>query len=529
MRRVLVVEADDTARTELLLGLREREIEADAVADAAIAAVVLGQMEPSAIVLGPSSTGELGPVLRAVRAAALASAPDGAVARFTGVAAVVAVVDAARSGWEAMRLGAADFVVGPRSGDALALCLQKVDARRVFARTHDANGDAGGGPGAGDERALPPGRDGHPSDPVEPLTDFIGASANIVALLAKVRRFAPVPSAVLIGGESGTGKELIARALHALSPWRRGPFVPLNCGAIPGGLIESELFGHERGAFTDAVRDKRGLFEVADGGTLFLDEIADLPLPLQTRLLRVLQDGVVRRVGATDEMRVHVRIVAATARDLADEVRAGRFREDFYYRLAGLEITLPPLRARREDIPRLAAHFLKQACARLGLSVRDIDAEAMRLLMAYPWPGNVRELENTVERAAVLCGEDRVDAASLPDKIVAAGGSAPAPAPASVLDLTAGVAAGGDSEGPELSIKRASREIEQNFIRRALLKTHGNRVRAAELLEISHRALLYKIKDYAIDVDSGKRGDATRPKPTKSADAPGARRNRSSG
>src|SRR3569833_2907091 len=229
----------------------------------------------------------------------------------------------------------------------------------------------------------------------------VGQSPKSNALLAQVRRFAAVPSAVLVGGESGTGKELIARALHEQSPWRRGPFVPVNCGAIPAGQIESEQFGHERGAFTDAVRDKRGLFEVADGGTLFLDEIADLPLALQAKLLRVLQDGSVRRVGATDDVQVRVRVVAATARDLRVEVRAARFREDLYYRLAGLEIQIPALRERREDIPRLVAHFLERSCARLGLPPRQVDAEAMKVLAAYDWPGNVRELENTIERAAV--------------------------------------------------------------------------------------------------------------------------------
>jgi two-component system response regulator AtoC len=280
--------------------------------------------------------------------------------------------------------------------------------------------------------------------------------------------------------------------------------VPVNCGAIPAGLIESELFGHMRGAFTDAVRDKTGLFEAADGGTLFLDEIADLPLGLQAKLLRVLQDGIVRSVGSNDDLHVQVRVVAATARDLLSEAQAGRFREDLYYRLAGLEIHLPPLRDRRDDIPVLAEHFLHRACDRLGLGARHIDAEAMRLLVDYAWPGNVRELENTVERAAVLCGDDRVDVASLPDKVA-------------MRPATAGAEEGGatglglltvDPEGDpaaELSIKRASREIEDNLIRRALARTGGNRVRAAELLEISHRALLYKIKDYGIEVAPARR------------------------
>ena len=448
---------------------------------------VLAQGDLRAIVLGEGARAELNEVLRAARAAA---------------ASVVVLVSDARAGWDAMRVGAADFV--PASAgllDALALALRKVDARLTFTRAQGGRIEAvpapvDQGPAASGSLAG--------SEPERALERFVGDNPGVVALRDRVRRFAPVSSAVLIGGESGTGKELIARALHDLSPWRAGAFVPVNCGAIPAGLIESELFGHERGAFTDAVRDKRGLFEVADGGTLFLDEIADLPLGLQAKLLRVLQDGMVRRVGASDEVRVRVRVLAASARDLASEVRAGRFREDFYYRLAGLELQIPPLRARRDDIPRLATHFLARACARLGLPPRTIDPEAMRALVAYGWPGNARELENTLERAAVLCTGDRVDVSSLPDKLRAAvaaeldvGASAGIPAP--VGDPASGGAT-------DLSIKRAVLEIEEHLIRRALAKTRGNRVRAAELLEISHRALLYKIKDYAIEVDSVKRG-----------------------
>jgi len=513
MHRVLVVEPDETARKDLLLALRQRQIEADGVAGASVIGAVLAQGDLRAIVVGAGAGAELGHVLRAGRAAA---------------AGVVALVPDARTGWDAMRAGAADFV--PASAgllDGLALALRKLDARLSYARAHGGRVEAvappaerpagEGGPlaGAGLEREAD-----------RALERFVGDNPGVVALRDRVRRFAAVSSAVLIGGESGTGKELIARALHDLSPWRAGPFVPVNCGAIPAGLIESELFGHERGAFTDAVRDKRGLFEVADGGTLFLDEIADLPLGLQAKLLRVLQDGIVRRVGATDEVRVQARVLAASARDLAGEVRGGRFREDFYYRLAGLELHIPPLRARRDDIPRLATHFLARACARLGLSPRTIDPTAMQVLVAYGWPGNARELENTLERAAVLCSDDRVDVSSLPDKVRAA----------AAVDLDVGPSAGipvavvdpASQGAPNLSIKRAVLAIEQDLIRRALAKTRGNRVRAAELLEISHRALLYKIKDYAIEVDSVKRGAGSKAKDD-SESPPGGPRARSPG
>src|SRR4051812_17917827 len=514
MRRVLVIEADETARRELLLGLRQREIEADAVADGPGAVAVLAQLEARVLVVGPGAASALPAVLRAARQAAASSRSGGGLdtagrrsGTGVGEGGVLVVVPDSKAGWDALRAGAADFVPAAAGLDAIAVALRKIDARIGFLRAHDPQADtlvppgwAGGGP---DPAGRTP-----PSTPEREraLGKFVGTSAGIVALLRQVHRFAPVASAVLIGGESGTGKELIARALHDLSPWQRGPFVPVNCGAIPAGLMESELFGHERGAFTDAVRDKRGLFEVADGGTLFLDEIADLPLALQAKLLRVLQDGMVRRVGSTDDVRVQARVLAATARDLAEEVRAGRFREDFYYRLAGLELHIPPLRERREDIPRLAHHFLEQACRRLGLGPRSIDPEAMRLLVGYPWPGNARELENTIERAAVLCSDDRIDVGSLPERVVGSpdvGGSAP---------RLAGLEPPRPGEEPDLSIKRATREIEEHFIRRALAQTRGNRVRAAELLEISHRALLYKIKDYAIEVDSAKRGAGSKAK-----------------
>jgi two-component system response regulator AtoC len=268
--------------------------------------------------------------------------------------------------------------------------------------------------------------------------------------------------------------------------------VAVNCAAIPPGLVESELFGHVRGSFTDAVRDKRGLFEAANGGTLFLDEIADLPLLLQVKLLRVLQDGVIRRVGDVDDLRVEARVVAATARDLLAEVHAGRFREDLYYRLAGLSIHIPPLRDRPDDIPLLAYHFLERARQRLRILVNDIQPEALQILCEHTWPGNVRELENTIERAAVLCTGGSIDAPSLPDRLLA-GRTTPDPG------LPQMVMVGGDDPA-DLSIKRASRRAEEDLIRRALAETGGNRTKAAELLEISHRALLYKIKEYGIVV-----------------------------
>jgi two-component system response regulator AtoC len=310
----------------------------------------------------------------------------------------------------------------------------------------------------------------------------------MTALRATIRKVAPHKATVLVRGESGTGKEVVARALHALSPRAAAPFVAVNCGAIPAGLIESELFGHMKGAFTDAVRDRAGLVEQAAAGTLFLDEIGELPAASQVKLLRVLQDGHVRRLGADADAIVDLRVVAATSRPLEAEVAAGRFREDLLFRLDVLTLQLPPLRARAGDVARLAGHFLARARARLGAAVtaRTIGPEALAALEGYAWPGNVRELENTIERAAVLCEAAAIDVASLPERVVAGRGATPLPV----------VASAGDSE--DLSIKRAARRIEEALIRRALERTGGNRTRAAELLEISQRALLYKIKEYGI-------------------------------
>jgi two-component system response regulator AtoC len=296
-----------------------------------------------------------------------------------------------------------------------------------------------------------------------------------------ITKIADYKTTILVTGESGVGKELVARAVHHRSSRRGGPFVAVNCGAIPENLLESELFGHRKGAFTDAVQDRRGLFEEATNGTLFLDEIGELPLALQVKLLRVLEDEKIRRVGDTKDLQVDVRIVAATHRDLTAETKAGRFREDLFYRLNVLHIHCPPLRERREDIPLLIDHFLARNNARLGTRIRGLDTEARRLLYEYSWPGNVRELENTIERAMVLAESDQIVATDLSERIREARDPVQ-------LQLASG----------ELSVKKTMRIIEEILIRRALQKTKGNRTRAAEVLEISHRALLYKIKDYEI-------------------------------
>jgi two-component system response regulator AtoC len=321
--------------------------------------------------------------------------------------------------------------------------------------------------------------------PAPAPASLVGDGEAMQRLRATIDQIARTKSTVLIQGESGTGKELVARAVHDASPRRQRRFVAVNCAAIPGPLLESELFGHKRGAFTDAVRDKPGLFEDADGGTLFLDEVGELPLALQAKLLRALQESEIRRVGDTQSIKIDVRLVAATLRDLSDEVAAGRFREDLYYRLNVLPLQIPPLRDRAEDIPQLARFFAERAAQRHRLGTIELSDEVIDALARQPWPGNVRELENVIERALVLVDGPSIDLPFL----------------STVMTVKTDTPAGEttcDGDGDELSIKKATRELEADLIRRALGVTQGNRTNAAKLLEISHRALLYKMKEYGI-------------------------------
>jgi two-component system, NtrC family, response regulator AtoC len=362
---------------------------------------------------------------------------------------------------EAMKAGAYDYVQKPFKPDEVVLTLRKAEERETLRR---------------ENRVL---RDEIRKE--HRFEDILAKSGRMQEIFRTIAKIADYKTTVLVTGESGVGKELVARAVHHRSSRRGGPFVAVNCGAIPENLLESELFGHKKGAFTDAVHDRRGLFEEAHNGTLFLDEIGELPLALQVKLLRVLEDEKIRRVGDTRDLQVDVRIIAATHRDLQAETKAGRFREDLFYRLNVLHIHCPPLRERREDVPLLIEHFVARNNTRLGTGIRGIDTEARRLLYEYAWPGNVRELENTIERAMVLAEGEQIVASDLPDRIREARDPVQ-------LQLASG----------ELSVKKTMRVIEEILIRRALQKTKGNRTRAAEVLEISHRALLYKIKDYEI-------------------------------
>jgi len=364
---------------------------------------------------------------------------------------------------EAMKAGAYDYVSKPFKPDEVVLVLRKAEERERLAREN--------------RRLRTELAAGYRFE------NLVGGSPAMQDVIRQVRKVAPLKATVLLTGESGTGKELVARAVHELSPRASFPFVAVNCGAIPADLIESELFGHVRGAFTDASRDKKGLAAEADGGTLFLDEIGELPPQLQVKLLRFLQEEEVRRVGDTRAEKVDVRVVAATARDLGRAVKEGQFREDLFYRLNVVGIRLPPLRERREDIAPLVRHFLvKYRSLRPDAPLSGVSPAAMEALGAYRWPGNVRELEHVVERAVVLAEGSELGEEDLPDELRSA------PRPVAPVALPTG----------SLSVKRAIRSVEEQLIRKALEQTGGNRTRAAELLDISYRALLYKIKEYGI-------------------------------
>ncbi|HIN85507.1 MAG TPA: sigma-54-dependent Fis family transcriptional regulator, partial [Myxococcales bacterium] len=362
---------------------------------------------------------------------------------------------------ECMKLGAEDYISKPFKPDELLLKLHKVMERDGLRNEN--------------ERLRQRLRQG--------VGTIIGKSELMLRLFETIERIAQYKSTVLISGESGTGKELVARAVHDHSKRANNAFIAVNCGAIPEHLLESELFGHVKGAFTDAIRDKKGMFEEADSGTLFLDEIGELPLNLQVKLLRVIQEEEIRRVGDSKLIKIDVRLVAATIRDLKADVEEKRFREDLFYRLNVLPISLPPLRDRQGDIPLLVDAFVEKTAKRLGKKVTSVSPEAIKLLARYSWPGNVRELENTIERACVFADDEVIIPEVLPEHIAESSSRVR-------LSLASG----------ELSIKRTTRIIEEELIRRALTQTGGNRTAASKLLEISHRALLYKIKEYNVDI-----------------------------
>jgi two-component system, NtrC family, response regulator AtoC len=368
---------------------------------------------------------------------------------------------------EAVSLGAFDYIEKPFKPEEVVFVLKKAEERLKLVRENKRL--------KGNQLSSP-------------LDSILGASEPILNLKKQMARVAKVSSTILIQGESGTGKELIAKALHQLSPRAAMPFVTVNCGAIPEGLIESELFGHAKGAFTDAKSAKRGLFSEADGGTLLLDEVGELPLGAQVKLLRFLQEGEIRPVGETKSEKADVRVIAATLRDLTKLVSKGLFREDLFFRLNVVPLKVPPLRDRQDDIELLAMHYIEFFNRTLNREdpIVGLSLEAKEFLRSYGWPGNVRELQHAIERAVLLNDANVLTVDSLPEKLwTQVSGEKPA-----------------DAAIEDLSLKRAIPLLEEKFIRAALRKTKGNRTRAAELLELSHRALLYKLRDYGIDADS---------------------------
>jgi two-component system, NtrC family, response regulator AtoC len=366
---------------------------------------------------------------------------------------------------EAMKQGAYDFISKPFKPDEVLLTLKKAEERESLKR---------------ENRWL--------KERIRRIQEnysfgnMVGRSAVLQDVFRLAEKMAFYDTTVLITGESGTGKELIARGIHSKGDRSGGPLVPINCGGIPENLLESELFGYKRGAFTGADKDKKGLFEVANGGTIFLDEIGELPLSLQVKLLRVLQESEIRAVGDSQTRKIDVRVIAATARNLEEEVKAGKFREDLFYRLNVVRIEVPPLREWHEDIPLLCRHFLNLFNEKFGKDIKGISPKALSLLKRHRWPGNVRELENVLERAVVLADGPIL----VPDN----------------FSIDPGKAGTGTLDGlfTGFSLKAAQKKLEKEMIIRALTSTGGNRTQASKLLEISHPSLLSKIKTYNIDL-----------------------------
>jgi nitrogen regulation protein NR(I) len=374
---------------------------------------------------------------------------------------------------EALKVGAFDYLTKPFDWDEVRQIVAKALKTKQLAEADASSTKAATGARFG----------------------IIGQSAQILELYAVLERVADTPTTVLVTGESGTGKELVARALHAQSSRRDKPFIKVNCAAIPKELIESELFGYERGAFTGAVASKPGRFELANGGTLFLDEIGEIPLEMQVKLLRALQESEFERVGGIKTIRVDVRLIAATNRDLKKLKAQGAFREDLFYRLNVVPIQLPALRERTSDIPHLVEHFLAKFNDRLKKNVAGVDPEAMDVLVSYPWPGNIRELENVIERAVLFCDTARLGLSALPPEVRGSHAEASSLFPTEPADLEGALSGEG---GLKEHVRVAMSRLERELVSRALAQTSGNVTHAARLLKISRKGLQLKMKELGL-------------------------------
>jgi two-component system response regulator PilR (NtrC family) len=447
--RILVVDDERSMRDLLAITLRQADYDVT-VADGGEAAVAALDADTFDLVitdLRMRKMDGLG-VLRAVKE----RSPRTIVVMITAYASTETAV-------EAMKLGAYDYVTKPFKLDELQLTVEKALERK---RLQDEN------------VALR-----HELHRERGFENFVARSPRMLEVFDTIRKSAQSNSTVMVTGESGTGKELVAQAIHHESQRRQGPFVSVNCGAIPEGLLESELFGHVRGAFTGAVSSTQGLFATAEGGTLFLDEVTELPSAVQVKLLRAIQEREIRRVGDTRDVKVDVRIIAASNRNLARAVADGLLREDLFYRLNVIPIHLPPLRERRADIPLLVAHFLHKLGREMGKKVTGLTPEAMAVLEAYHWPGNIRELENVIERAVVLGSAEVLDVDALPAALQG---------PPEIRELPVDLGAAG------FNLEDTLERIEQRYMQMALERTGGIQMRAAELLGMSFRQFRYKLQ-----------------------------------
>ena len=380
---------------------------------------------------------------------------------------MLTAVNDARVAVECLKKGAYDYLVKPIAKEDLAFSLKRTLERKRLLDILDIE----------QSKTLPRLKN------TEPFKPIVTKSHSVLRILKEAELHAGSDVPILITGESGTGKELFARAIHADGPRASGPMVSINCGGIPENLLESELFGYKKGAFTDAVKDKQGHFEEADKGTIFLDEIGEMPPSLQVKLLRVLQEEEITALGDVGSKKIDVRIIAATSKVLEEELREGRFREDLFYRLNVMTIHLPPLRERRGDITLLVGYFIDIFNKKLKKNIQGLSSEAMPVLIEYTWPGNVRELENVIERAILLAPGRWISPAELPENMMKAQKLPPY--------------LGSDED---LSIKKASKWMERDLIEKALKLTNGNRTQAAKILEVSRPMLIGKIKEYELDL-----------------------------
>jgi len=449
--RMLVVDDRENMRVLLADTFTEKGFDVQTAADGEEAIALIDQEQFEVVITDLNMPGKDGiAVLRASKAVN----PDTEVIIFTAYGTIASAV-------EAMRFGAYDYITKPfklheieRKVEKIILKIRPVRAQNIQTWIH---------PG---------------------IRTMVGGSTHTKQLVKMIAKIAPSNSAVLIRGESGVGKELVARAIHDASPRRDRPFVALNCAALAPGILESELFGHEKGAFTGASDRRIGRFEKAHTGTLFLDEVGEIDTHIQTKLLRVLQEGEIERVGGAETIKVDVRIVAATNRDLRDAIDKGRFREDFYYRLNVFSIEVQPLRNRRDDIPVLVDHFVRKFSIEMGREIAELDDDVFGIFLHYPWPGNVRELENVIERALVLAEDNRITRDVLPAELLVEADQAPPPPV--------------ESKAAESLIERKDR-LEMELIKGALDRFRWNKTKAAEHLGLKRTTLQYKIKKYGLE------------------------------